>query len=288
MVVLLGGSLLASGCDQLGALGAKSDAKPDKSEDEKKDKEETKKDEAATERAAAPASAKPILPPGRSTVPTLDEWNAIQKEVTVKGSSALNCETKMVREWLRISCRGHNDTGGTPTGLRVTRGGRGEEFTFASGGVTSLVMPFVDGTNFEAVFSWTDKSHKLVASWPHGAPKPVVIATFEGAASPLDGTAGNQALADKLCACHKKVRKEPTCDGMLGMPDADCDRTYGSDCAMLLACSFGEPGAWPTCRAGFKNGGVIGRCMRDCSGGKSCPAGTTCQKDWGEVCMPDN
>ena len=70
------------------------------------------------------------------------------KEVTVKGSSALNCETKIVREYLRVSCRGKNDSGGTPTAVKVTRGGRGEVFTFASPGVTSLIVPFVSGVEF--------------------------------------------------------------------------------------------------------------------------------------------
>ncbi|MBW2456935.1 MAG: hypothetical protein JRI68_20645 [Deltaproteobacteria bacterium] len=208
--------------------------------------------------------------------------------MTVKGSSALNCETKMVREWLRISCRGKNDTGGTPTTVQVTKGGRGQVFTFAAGGVTSLVMPFIDGTNLEAAFSWTDKSHKLVAHWPHGAPKPPIIATFEGAKSPLDGTAGNQGSQDKLCNCHKQVHKTPTCEGMLGAPDADCERTYGSDCAMLLACSRGEPSAFPRCRPGYKNGGVVGRCFKDCAGGGACPGGTTCSKEWRDICWPND
>src|SRR5687768_13823004 len=65
------------------------------------------------EASAAPAGsgdAAGAAPGGRSAVPTLDEWNAQTKEVTVRGSSKLNCETKMVREWLRVSCRGKNDS----------------------------------------------------------------------------------------------------------------------------------------------------------------------------------
>src|SRR4051812_27552568 len=55
---------------------------------------------AAATAAAPVAPAVPAkLPAGRSAAPTLDEWNSLKKEVTVKGSSALKCETKIVREY---------------------------------------------------------------------------------------------------------------------------------------------------------------------------------------------
>jgi hypothetical protein len=214
--------------------------------------------------------------PGRSPMPTLFEWNGQQKEVTVKGSSALHCETKIVREYLRVSCHGKNDTGGTPTGVVIQKGGRGEAITFMSPGVTSLVLPFVEGIDFAADFSWTDKSHKLVVSWPRGNQKPVVVGVFEGAKSPVDSSS-DAALAEKLCNCHRKVTKSNSCDDMIGGPNADCEGTYGNDCAMLLACSRGEPGAWPRCQPGFVNAG-IGFCYQKCDLGKSgCPANHSCQ-----------
>lgn len=145
--------------------------------------------------------------------------------------SALNCETKIVRQYLRVSCHGKNDSDGTPTSLRIGKGGRGEAYTFASGGITSLVVPFVEGTDLEAEFSWTDKSHKL-----------------------------------------KKVQGAARCEGLFGGADADCDRTYGSDGQMRFACLRGEPGTFPKCPSGFVNGGAIGRCMRACGAGKTCPA----------------
>lgn len=119
--------------------------------------------------AAQPGPASPAifgaaaLPPGRSPEPTPAEWSAV-REVTVQGSSALGCETKMVREWLRVSCRGKNDTGGTPTTIAITKGAGIDRYTFAAAGLTSLLVPFVDGTDVEATFSWTDKSHRLVGA----------------------------------------------------------------------------------------------------------------------------
>jgi hypothetical protein len=124
-----------------------------------------------------------VAPPpgGRSAVPSLDEWNAQTKEVAVTHSSKLNCETKMVREWLRVSCRGKNFSGGTPTGVTVTRGGgRGDEFAFAGNEVASLVVRFVEGVDLEARFTWTDRSHVLRVFWPRGAPEPPPKGEFLG------------------------------------------------------------------------------------------------------------
>lgn len=133
---------------------------------------------AATAVNATPPAAAAPGPNGRSTVPSLDEWNAA-KEIGVRGSTKLNCETKMVREWLRISCRGKNDTGGEPTGVTIKKGGgRGDTFTFAGNKVASLVCPFVDGTDIAADFTWTDKKQELVISWPHGAPMPQLKGEF--------------------------------------------------------------------------------------------------------------
>lgn len=238
---------------------------------------------------STPPPAPTALPerPGRTPMPTLFEWNGQQKEVTVKGSSALNCETKIVREYLRVSCHGKNDTGGTPTSVVIQRGGRGESITYMTPGVTSLVMPFVEGTDFAADFSWTDKSHRLVVAWPKGNTRPVVVGVFEGAKTPVDANS-DAALSEKLCNCHRKVTKSNSCEDMIGGPNADCERTYGNDCSMLLACSRGEPGAWPRCQPGFVNAG-IGFCYQKCDTGKAgCPANQVCQDVGnGMACVPN-
>jgi hypothetical protein len=84
----------------------------------------------------------------------------------------------MIREWLRVSCRGANDTGGTPTAVVVLRGKSADTYTFAQNQVTSLLLPFVEGADLEARFSWTDKSERLYVAWPLGAPMPAVKGRF--------------------------------------------------------------------------------------------------------------
>jgi hypothetical protein len=233
--------------------------------------------------SAAPAQPPP-LPAGRSAAPTLAEWNGMKKEVTVKGSSALKCETKIVREYLRVSCKEAVEPEGKPTAIKILKGGRGEALAYANDGVISLILPYVEGTDFEAAFSWTKKSHKLVVSWPKGARQPAIVGTFEGAASPLDGSVRGDDAA--LCACHKKVTGLKDCSDVYGAADADCDRTYAGNCSMLLACARGEPSAAPRCLPGFINGAGIGRCFKECGPGKAaCLAGWSCIPEWGtQVC----
>lgn len=64
-----------------------------------------------------------IIPPPNSTVPTIAEWDAAPWEITVSRSTPLGCETKMVREWLRVSCRDENTDGGKVLGLLIEQKG---------------------------------------------------------------------------------------------------------------------------------------------------------------------
>ncbi len=136
--------------------------------------------EAAVTATPDSATGAAVAPGARSAVPKLDEWNAVTKEVAVRGSSRLHCETKMVREWLRVSCRGKNDTGGTPQTISVAKGGgRGDDFAFSrSGEVTSLVVRFVEGVDLEARFTWSDSAYRLRVWWPRGAPEPPAKGEF--------------------------------------------------------------------------------------------------------------
>lgn len=129
---------------------------------------------------AAPAQAAPAAPTGgRSKPPTLEEWNAQTREVTVTGSSALNCETKQVREWVRISRRGEPKPVGKPQSVKVVRGKTLETFEFsAPGTVASLVFPFEPGLDLEARFDWENGTRMFSSQWPRGAPEPPARGAF--------------------------------------------------------------------------------------------------------------
>jgi hypothetical protein len=262
-------TLLSSGCDAVNKSSdeAKAEAADeDDDEPKKKKSKKSKKDDAepaatgtaeATAAAkvdappavsgAPPASPMPILP-GRSAVPTLEEWNAVTKEVNVKGSSALQCETKMLREWLRVSCRGKNDTGGTPVSVITEKGGFGA-YLFASGGVTSVVLPFVEGIDATFRFAWTDKSHPLHLTWPRRSPMPNILGEFEGARSPLNG-AGLDVESCKRCT--KELAHMGMGAGVCDMMGNNkfCIAQFGGSCEALYRCSIGTPAYTVTCPAG--------------------------------------
>jgi hypothetical protein len=110
------------------------------------------------------------LPAGHSPPPTVAEWTGVP-EVTVHHSSSLGCETKMVREWLRVSCTTH-EKDNPPQGVEVTRPtGNREFFVFNAAGLASLVMPVRPGVDAEARFTWPKYGARtLKVSWPNGAP----------------------------------------------------------------------------------------------------------------------
>ena len=173
-----------TGCDRGGS--DTTEAKPDKktkgsADDERGDTKrlaDEVEEEPATETAAAPP---PPVEPGKeatpfigkkSKAPSTAEWDAQTKEVTVHGSSARMCETKMVREWLRISCRGEPaGYGQAQTVTVLSGGGRGDDFIFSSAGVASLIVRFVPGVDLKARFGWEKKSSTVHVYWPRGAPE---------------------------------------------------------------------------------------------------------------------
>jgi hypothetical protein len=216
--------------------------------------------------------------PGRSKVPSLDEWEGV-KEVTVKGSSALNCETKLVREWLRVWCRGVNDSGGRPSTVRIEAGAQPGTTSYAVGGVTSLITPFVAGTHLTAVFSWTDKSHRLVLDWPATAKMPGILGVFEGAKSPLDRLTGASEHLDWVCACERQNplfrTPNPDLDCKEVSVNEDCAYTYRAQCLNYQKCSIGEPAMMPKCRPGHVRVGV-GSCAKSCTKDSECSDGLKC------------
>lgn len=128
--------------------------------------------------AAKGSSGRGLASGKRSPTPTVAEWDQAA-EIDVTGAKALGCETKMVREWLRVSCRDTNDTGGKPTNVELVKGGKVDTYRYVKGAITSLVTPFVVGVHTEARFSWSDKARTLVVTWPDGAPRPATVAAFQ-------------------------------------------------------------------------------------------------------------
>jgi len=111
-------------------------------------------------------------------VPTPGEW-AAQKDEPVVNGKPLGCDAKALREWVKVTCKNKNDTGGTATGVTVSKGGEKQDtFPFGRDGVTSLVFPFQEGRDLEAAFAWNDKVATFKSAWPAGKPKPSSYGAF--------------------------------------------------------------------------------------------------------------
>ncbi len=220
-----------------------------------------------------------VLPPATTQVPTVEQWDAQTKEVTVKGSSALNCETKVVGEYLRVHCRGQSHTGGLPSGVRIVKGKPNQVKQRESPGSVEFIVPWVNGVDLALDVVWSDKTSRLRVLWPNGSPAPQIVGGFEGAPSPIDA---NLLLAAKnrLCECLGS-----SCATAGLQPQVDCDRTYKNDCSKLLACTTGAPSVPPSCLGGQKNAGPLNWCMTACTSTKDCASGETCSQDWGNVCL---
>jgi hypothetical protein len=114
-----------------------------------------------------------VIPGPGSSPPTVAEWNAVTKEVTVKNSSRYHCETKMVREWLRVSCMPYDGWTLKNVFTHVSHGY--QAFTGMFGPKASLVVQVVAGKTYVGRFVWNDDSYRdLTVSWPAGQARPVI------------------------------------------------------------------------------------------------------------------
>ncbi len=97
----------------------------------------------------------------RSSPPTTAEWDAVPKEIDVRHSTPLRCETKFLREWLRVSCRGE----AVQDLAVIKREGiiAGEVMTYARAkSVASLVMPIRGSLEVVVAFRWTTIGARLL------------------------------------------------------------------------------------------------------------------------------
>ena len=115
------------------------------------------------------------IPPPGSKPPSVEEWNAVPREVTVRGSSKLGCETKMLREWLRSSCR-TNKENGTPFMVDTFPSAGQQAFKFVGNGVASVVVQVIRGREFHADYIWDNggahRGATLNVKWSSDQPRP--------------------------------------------------------------------------------------------------------------------
>jgi hypothetical protein len=125
--------------------------------------EETAKPSAA----AAPAEPLPEEPTIEGA-PKLAEWEAA-REVGVKGSSALGCETKQIGDWFRMVCRPNEKAGKVTAGVAVRGLDTTKGYLVTGNGSLVLLTQFVKGTDTAIDITWERTSSKLLLKWPETA-----------------------------------------------------------------------------------------------------------------------
>jgi lysophospholipase L1-like esterase len=235
---------------------------------------------------------KPPLPIGRSLAPEPDEWEGAAR-VPLRGRR--DCDVRTLREWVLLACaRGdRNESAEGPARVvAVSHGGHGEVMTFAAGRFSKLLAPVVPGEDLKAEIVWADGTQRVHVRRPKDGSLPEVVIE-RLAAHPADrieavSNAGSAPLADltaRLCACHREVTGDATCEGVIGGPDRDCDRTFKTDCRKLLECSRGSPLAAPKCLPGWSNAGALDRCYKACDEARPCAVGSCEERGAARVCL---
>ena len=204
--------------------------------------------------SVAPRTAAAESGPALSNVPIPSSYDAV-REVNVKGSSKAGCETKMVREWLRVSCHqtGLYGEGMVPLGVEVTAGGHGQAMTLAVPGAATLVAPVLEGDQLSATFTWNTRTQVLRVSWPRGAAGPTMgfeppvvgkhpVPRRSSAARMLGR--GWYTVPEAVCHCWAETYHE-SCNGAYGASDGACLHRYRGDCARFLECVRRDPASPP-------------------------------------------
>jgi hypothetical protein len=178
---LFAACLLASGCDKPAPPGPAANPTPSASTPPR-----------APSASAASANKPPAIedlsprgfyPPEKpSKPPTVAEWKGA-RESEVKNGKQLACEVKIVREWLRVSCRTTENKASQIQGLTLLEPKvRSADFyeLVKPNTLASMVFPIRKATQVRIEFEWTDFKRILSVAWTPGAPRPIIY--FDGSA----------------------------------------------------------------------------------------------------------
>jgi len=256
----------------------------------------------ASAAANARTMAKMVLPLERTPLPTRAEWDAAPKLPTeaILGSDCdpkdknmadsplcLDadfwrdmCEIRRVREYTRVLCRPDAESPERPAHMRVATSKYAalDVYTFAAPNLLVAVAPNLKDPQYRPVkWSWTRGTYDSAFSrvYPHKEKWGTIFNTgSRGDYYSLQG--GRTATEIRLCECQKEVEKVPACNEGAGYASDDCLKTYGEDCASLLACASGDPFHAPVCPPGTTNYGPAFRCYPACDDFGACPPGLLC------------
>jgi hypothetical protein len=212
-----------------------------------------------------PPRAKPRagLPKGRSLAPTSIEW-ALVIENDVTHSTQAACETKEVREWLRVSC--HKTDGLMPTGVFVEKGGLVDTSALASGTSAVLLTPLVAGEEpLVARFQWRDHSRWLTASMGADGKIDAGFSDRQPKIDVTDEQREERRVASTLCGSFDDGKNCDLMNGFIKEPTVD---TWPS------AISLVYPTSAAVCGDDEARAGAFPVCAKLCDALRPCTKGT--------------
>lgn len=206
-------------------------------------------------------------PPGVTPLPSPVEWNAVA-ENTVKGSTAAGCETKQVREWLRVRCT-NPPGGGVYRGVGWVEGRRGELQLTSVFQRAAAIVPVRPGQVTRVAFRFENENgdqfeRVLRAEWTKDAP----VLEFEKDVAERATTKWVPQASQVLVTCNDTYSGSEAVPWGNLEPGSPCHQY--SDCQHKLACAQGHPNAKPECPDGQVNAGADFRCLRVCTEDASC------------------
>lgn len=197
----------------------------------------------ATTLAAAPPTPTARLG-AHAPLPVPAQWRDLP-EITVAGSSAARCETKLLREWLRVICVGTSDgsSNTVPSAITVDEDTSRSAMVMVMPASASLTVAVAPGTTVRATFTWAGITRRLDVTWPDGAKEPTAAFTVTGQTQ-VEPSYQRRTFASELeravCKCWDdtygdgSAYGEPWCPGIYGALDTGCAAFSG--CVDLLAC----------------------------------------------------
>lgn len=114
---------------------------------------------------------------------TMAEWNVVTREIRVKNSTSLGCETKMLREWLKVACRRAEAIGVTPVSMdHVSHSGQKTNLFKVLPQVAGVTLEIVRGKSYRSRYTFLDnfgvrKTSDLVVDWPSNVDRPSIFFT---------------------------------------------------------------------------------------------------------------
>lgn len=126
---------------------------------------------------AAPGAGQeaPAVSEGKSAPPSVAEWEAAPSANTVGANSApRDCDLKVVREWLKVNCRGNIKEVTNMEGF----GQKGHDYfeLVTPGKVADFVVRMKKGQAIKARIIREGQSASLFVNWPSQSAKPSIIA----------------------------------------------------------------------------------------------------------------